>query len=103
MFWIYLTATLVFDVVGMTFAKKYVLYNQNYFFVLALLSFLAVGFFMIQMLRFEGIAIANAIWAGMTVTATLLIGILYFKEQVSLLQIIGIMTVLVGIVMVEWK
>ena len=103
MFWIYLVVTLLFDLLSMTFARKYVLTDEKHFFVLALFGFLMVGLFMVQMLRFEGIAVANAIWGGFVVLATLLIGIFYFREQISLLQIIGVLTVVLGIVLIEWK
>jgi len=101
-FWTILLATLVADVIGMTFARKFALSHDRVFAVLAVLSFAIVGICMIQLLQLRGIALANALWAGASAFATLLIGVFYFREQISAPQVFGIFAILIGIFLIEF-
>lgn len=47
------------------------------------------------------LSFAYAIWAGMGILLVSLIGMVYFKEQVSLLKIISILIIVIGVVMLN--
>jgi len=102
MFWLFLLSTLFFDLLGMALARKYVLESENFLFWLSLLCFLCMGFFFLQVVRYEGMAIANILWTTLSVLGSTAIGFLYFQEKITSLQTIGIFICLLGIVLIQW-
>ena len=102
MFWFYLASCLVFDMMGLSFAKKYVLTHHWGFFIATLVAFLLVGFFFLQMMRYEDMGIANTIWAALSLIISVILGFLIFHEKISTLQFAGIFLCLIGIVLIQW-
>jgi len=50
------------------------------FFALGLLFYGCVGFLLCQTYKSSGLAMTNALWSGLSVIATTVVGILLFKE-----------------------
>ncbi len=100
-FWIFLSITLVLDLVGISFAKQYVVSNKWWWLALAITFFGTMVIALVQMLRIESLAFTNAIWAGFTAIATVLIGWIIFGEKLSSLQLLGIVLIVGGVVLLE--
>ncbi len=50
------------------------------FFLLGIVFYVGVGFMLCQTYHYTGMAMTNALWSGLSVMATTLIGVLMFKE-----------------------
>ena len=100
-FWLFLSVTLVLDILGMSFAKQYTLSDKWWWLALAIACFGALIIAFVQMLRLESLAFTNAIWAGFTALATVLIGWLIFGEKLSSVQLIGIVLIVGGVILLE--
>lgn len=68
----------------------FVLYGLSFLFLTLALKYLPTG-------------IANAIWAGASTILVVLLGVLIFKEKLSILQIVSLMLVVAGLVGLNWK
>lgn len=96
-----MTATLLFDWIGVTMAKKYVVTDNYLWFAGAIACFIGLVIMMIQLFKIENLAVANAIWAGLAVVGMTIISWLYFGEKLSSVQIIGILLVISGVILLE--
>ncbi len=100
-FWLLMAATLAFDWLGVTLAKKYVITEEWFHLAGAVLCFAMLAVAMIQLFRIENMAVANAIWAGLSIVGLTLVGIFYFKESISPVQILGIVFIIGGVILLE--
>jgi small multidrug resistance pump len=100
-FWIFFIITFSLDIVGMSFAKQYVVSNKWWWLALAIACFGTMIITLVQMLRIESLAFTNAIWAGCTALATVIIGWLVFGEKLSSLQLVGIVLIVGGVILLE--
>lgn len=100
-FWIFLGITLVLDVVGMSFAKQYVNTDKWWWLALAIACFGLLIIAFTEMLRLESLAFTNAIWAGFTALATVIVGWIIFGEKLSPLQLGGIILIVGGVILLE--
>lgn len=100
-FWIFLIITLLLDVIGMSFAKQFVNTDKWWWLILAVLCFGGLIIAFTEMLRLESLAFTNAIWAGFTALATVLVGWIIFGEKLSTLQLGGIILIVGGVILLE--
>ena len=100
-FWLFLSITLVLDILGMSFAKQYTITDKWWWLTLAIACFGALIIAFVQMLRLESLAFTNAIWAGFTALATVLIGWLIFGEKLSPIQLMGVILIVGGVILLE--
>ena len=56
--------------------------------------------FMLALKQFD-LSIAYAVWAGMGIMLVSVIGMLYFKEPVSMLKISAILVIVIGVVLLN--
>lgn len=103
MFWLYLIFCLGFDLLGLSLGKKYVLTDNWIFLVASIISFIFVSLFFVQMMRYEGMGIANTIWAVVSLLGSIAIGLLIFHEKISSFQFWGIFFCLIGIILIQWS
>lgn len=102
MFWGWLAITLVFDLVGMTLGKKFTTTQEGLYLLGAILSFAVMGYTMTQMLAFKELAIANVLWAVSISAILIFVGVFYFQEKLSWLQLVGITLCVAGVVLIQW-
>jgi multidrug transporter EmrE-like cation transporter len=86
----------------MSLGKKYILTNHWFFLVASMTCFAFVAFFFIQMIRYEGMGIANTIWAATSVVGGVVVGFFIFHEKITSFQFLGIFLSLLGIVLLQW-
>ncbi|MBT3348838.1 EamA family transporter [bacterium] len=101
MFWFWLGIVIVFDLIGVSFAKKAADGDGNIFLALGIVCFSLVIVFLTQMFRHENFSVGNAVWYGTAMLAVPLIGIFYFHEKLSWPQWIGMGLLCAGILLVE--
>jgi len=87
--------------VGDIFMKKWVNTNTTIFYTIGLLIYLIGLNFLAQSFKFKNIAVASVIFVIFNVATLTLVSWLYFKETLSPLQILGIITGITAIVILE--
>lgn len=91
--------------VGLTLAdtlmKKWIMNGGNLILIAGIVSYIIALGFLVESFKFKNIAVANAICVGFNMITLVLISWLYFKETLSVSQLIGIALIVTGIVVLE--
>lgn len=96
--WFYLIGAIVFEVIG-TMALKYSSINDSPIYSIIT----GVGYFISFTLLYYAIkeieiGTAYAIWAGVGIALVSIIGVVIFKEEISLLKILFLSLIIIGAV-----
>jgi len=81
--------------------KKWVVTNNYWFYAIGMVIYLVGLNFLAQSYKFKNIAVASVIFVIFNVVTLSLVSWFYFKETLSLLQIIGICLGIVAVVLLE--
>lgn len=81
--------------------KKYHLSNKILFFVLGVLLYAVVCYLLTKTFAYEGMALTNIIWSGLSILFVALAGVLYFKEQLTTNDMIGSILIVIGIMVLQ--
>jgi len=103
MFYLYLFAMLMFDLFGLTMAKYWQINHHILYFICSIVSYAIMAVFLILALKYEGVAITNIIWVALSAVGMTLVGFYLFKEPIVFRQLIGIIIIIIGIIIVQWK
>lgn len=77
-------------VLGDTMAKVWSLNPRWSIFVVAMLGYFVSGFFYIPSLLREGLVITSVIWSLISIIGFLFVGLVFFKEHLTLIQWIAV-------------
>ena len=95
---VWLLLSVAFFAIGEYFSKKLALGPSIKFVLLILLAYvLGTLAWLPAILQKNQLSVTGTIWSVLSVLATIGIGILIFKEQLSLLQIIGIILAIIAV------
>ena len=96
--WLYLFLAIVLEVAGTTSMKLSEGFTKTipsvFMFLFYILSLVALTF----ALRKFDMSMAYAIWAGLGTALITVVGIVYFKESISLIKISSIALIIIGVV-----
>ena len=101
MFWFWLLLAVFGDFIYLFCARKFAGGGGTIWFFATILSLVAVGTAFTQTLQFRGLAIANILWAALSIVFGAVAGIFIFSEKITAVQFGGIFLVLVGIAFLE--
>jgi multidrug transporter EmrE-like cation transporter len=87
----------IIELFGQIFIKTYYETRKTYWFFLGWIFYLFVLFALYQCYFLTGFAIANGLWSSFTVCLTTVVGIFYYGEKLSTMELIGLAMVVVGI------
>ena len=98
MSWLYLILAILFEVSGTTCMKL----SQGFTKLLpSILLFILYGFsftsFSLALKKLD-VSVAYAVWSGLGTTLIALVGIMWFRESVSVLKIISIALIIIGVI-----
>ena len=96
--WLILAATILFEVAGSTMMK---LANGFTVFWPSVAVFVCYGCALVGLtyvLKYIDLSIAYAIWCGVGVALVALIGIVWFKEPLTLLRVVSLVLIIIGVV-----
>jgi len=98
--WLILSA--IFFAIGEFLSKKFAL-NPNWILVIIILLVYSIGvlFWLPAILQRNSLSIVGTIWSVMSLLATILIGVLIFKEKLSLAGMIGIVFAFAAIILLS--
>ena len=75
--------------------------DNNAFFAVGVLFYAAVGYLLRVTMNDTGMAMTNALWSGMSVAATTVVGILLFKEVLHLHDYFAIALIVSGVMILK--
>jgi multidrug transporter EmrE-like cation transporter len=75
--------------------------DNNAFFALGVLFYALVGYLLRLTMNATGMAMTNALWSGMSVFATTVVGILLFKEVLHLHDYFAIAMIVSGVMILK--
>jgi len=99
----YIIVLLVFDTVGVISAKFWSINKNPLFLFLTMVFFALAGFSFAYSMKFKGLAIANIFWTSLAVIITTVVSYFLFKEEITIIQFIGIAVIIVGLTLVSLK
>jgi len=101
MHWIFLSFAIIFEVIG-TLSIKQATSGNTYFWsaIIAICYILAFIFIYFAAKKID-IGTAYAIWAGIGTTLIVVFGWLVFKESMNLFKVIGVSSIIFGVVLLK--
>jgi small multidrug resistance pump len=104
--WIYILYIIIIgllDAAAMISAKLWFIHKNPWYLLGAFLGLgLATVFFSFT-LKYHNLVVMNLIWIGLSTLSGALVGLLIFKESMGMLQIIGMIVVLLGVILLNIK
>ena len=98
MSWVYLSMAIVFGLAGITSLKLseglVKLAPAAWMVVFYTLSLTALA----RALRYIDVSVAYAIWSGVGTAAVAIIGVIWFKETITTLEVFSILAIIAGVV-----
>ena len=98
MHWIYLALAIVFEVAGTTCMKLSAGFTKTVPAVLTGIFYCICFFFLTLALKKIDVSVAYAVWSGIGVALIASIGVLYFREPITVLKVFGLLAIIVGVV-----
>ena len=94
-------AGVILEVFGDFFFKKWSISGKTSILILGLLIYFTGAYFWAMSLKYEGLAKAVAIFTILNLVIGVLLGVLYFNEDLSVANRIGVALGIVSIVLLE--
>lgn len=98
MHWIYLTLAIFFEVAGTTCMKLSAGFTKSLPAALMWLFYGGCFYCLTLTLKKVDVSVAYAIWSGVGTALIATIGILYFREPITILKAIGLLAIIGGVV-----
>ncbi|MDE6138883.1 MAG: multidrug efflux SMR transporter [Candidatus Gastranaerophilales bacterium] len=97
MYWVYLLVAGFFEVIWAIGLKLSHGFTNIIFSVLTIMGMIASFYFLAIALKNIPLGTAYAVWTGIGIVGTVLLGIILFKEPVTVMRIVCIMLIVLGI------
>jgi len=95
----YVLLIVMLETLAMSCFKRSI--DNNAFFALGVLFYAAVGYLLRMTMNGTGMAMTNALWSGLSVLATTIVGILLFKETIHLHDLGAIALIVTGVMILK--
>lgn len=96
-----IVAAVIIETIGDIFLKRWALENKNIFFITGLAIYFVGSIFWIFSLRYEALSKAISIFTVLNLIIIVSVGVLYFKEDLSFVNKIGIAIGVLSIILME--
>lgn len=96
----YVFGLVALETAAMTCFKKSV--DSNAWFAAGVLFYACVGFLLKQTFNASGMAMTNAVWSGLSVMATTIVGTMLFKETLHLHDALAICMIVGGVMVLKF-
>ena len=97
MHWLYLTLAILSEVAGTTCMKLSAGFTKSIPSALMWLFYGVCFYFLTLTLKKVDVSVAYAIWSGVGTALIATVGVLYFREPMSILKVVGIVAI-IGVV-----
>lgn len=76
--------------------------DDSKFFLAGVLFYSIVGYLLCQTYKFQGMAMTNALWSGLSVLATTVVGVMLFKEVLHIHDFLAIAMIAGGVMILKY-
>ncbi len=97
----FLILAIVFEVLGTTFLVKSEQFTRLVPTLLMAVLYIGSFYFLSQTIKTIPLGIAYAIWGGVGIILTAIIGFVLFKQSIDMPAIIGIMLIIIGVIVIN--
>ena len=97
----FLMLAIIFEVLGTTFLVKSEQFTRLMPTILTAALYVCSFYFLTQTLRTIPLGIAYAIWGGIGIVLTAIIGLVVFKQSIDTPAVIGIGLIILGVVVIN--
>ena len=87
--------------VGDIIIKKWVVSSNHIFYIIGMIAYVIAIGFLAESFKYKNMAVANAICVGFNIITLVIVSWFYFKETLTISQLIGVGLVVLGIVVLE--
>ena len=98
MSYVCLAMAIIGEFLGTTFLKMSDGFTKLLFSTLAVVAYGLCFFFLAKSLEGLDISLAYAVWAGVGIILATAVSVVYFKESINLLTLLGITLIIVGVI-----
>jgi small multidrug resistance pump len=95
----YVLLIVMLETFAMSCFKKSV--DSGAFFALGVLFYAAVGYLLRMTMNETGMAMTNALWSGISVLATSIVGVMLFKEVIHMHDMFAIAMIVGGVMILK--
>lgn len=95
--YIFLLLTIIAESIAVIFMKLSHGFQNKVQAVVAIVAYILSFVFLTYALKHMPVGLANAVWAGASTVLVAILGVLVFKEQLSVLQIIFLSLIVIGL------
>ncbi len=92
-----------FDLLAVLSAKYYSLNKNVWLLIASSMLFAITALFFARSLQYENLAIVNVFWTSISVVLITIFGVFLFKEHITILQFVGIVFTVLGLILIEIK
>lgn len=102
-FYLLIGTIALFDLLAVLAGKMWIVSGKPAYIALTSLGFAIAGYFFALSLKYEDVAIVNVIWIALSIILVALMGHFFFKEHLSQTDILGMVMVMVGVILLNFK
>ena len=101
MHWLYLALAILSEVAGTTCMKLSAGFTRAWPSVLMWLFYGVCFYFLTLALKKVDVSIAYAIWSGLGTALIATIGVIYFREPITVLKFVGLVAIIGGVIILN--
>ena len=75
--------------------------DDSRFFLAGVLFYTLIGYLLCQTYKLKGMAFTNALWSGLSVLATTIVGVMLFKETLHMHDYFSILLIVSGVMIMK--
>lgn len=91
------------ETIAASLLKEYTLNKTTWKLILAILIYPLVAYIFSTIIASRGLSVANAMWQISTLVIISLWGVIYYKEKLSNMEMLGLCFGVIGLLLFNWK
>ena len=92
---------LISETIALSFLKEYSVNANLLFYLCGLFFYAVVTMLLVKSFRYEGMGVVNVLWSAFSIMFVVASGVIFFKEKVHVLELLGIVLVLGGVSLIR--
>ena len=99
--WTYLAIAIIFETIATTFLKSTNGFKNLIPSIIVVIGYSIAFYFLSLSLKQLPVGIAYAIWSGMGVVLIALFGSIFYKQQLDIAAIVGMILIIIGVIIMN--
>lgn len=101
MLYFYVLLILIAETTAFSFLKKFSIDSNWLYFALGVFFYALVAVLLVKSFKYGDMGIVNVLWSAFSVLAVVSVGVLYYKEHVTSIEMGGIFMIMAGVVVLK--